>query len=82
MALCGVSVAPIHRLLESNPRLQEVILCLDHDEAGHKAARRIAAELLREWNVTVSAAFPSQKDWNDELLSFRQEENQGMAMTM
>ena len=82
VALCGVSVAPIHRLLESNPRLQEVILCLDHDEAGHKAARRIAAELLREWNVTVSAAFPSQKDWNDELLSFRQEENQGMAMTM
>ena len=55
VALCGVSAAPIHRLLEAQPQLEEVILCLDNDEAGHKAARRIAAELLREWNVTVSA---------------------------
>ncbi len=82
VALCGVSAAPIHRLLEAQSQLEEVILCLDDDEAGHKAAHRIAAELLREWNVTVSAEFPSQKDWNDELLSFRQEENQGLTMSM
>lgn len=82
VALCGVSAAPIHRLLEAQPQLQEVVLCLDNDEAGHKAARRIAAELLREWNVSVSAEFPSQKDWNDELLSFRHEENQGLTMSM
>ena len=41
-----------------------------------------AYKLLNEWNVTVSAEFPSQKDWNDELLSFRQEENQGLTMSM
>lgn len=82
VALCGVSAAPIHRLLEAQPQLEEVILCLDNDEAGHKAARRIAAELLREWNVTVSAEFPSQKDWNDELLSFRPEESQGLTLSM
>ena len=82
VALCGVSAAPIHHLLETQPQLEEVTLCLDNDEAGHKAARRIAGELLREWNVTVSAEFPSQKDWNDELLSFRQEENQGITMSM
>ena len=82
VALCGVSAAPIHRLLEAQPQLEEVILCLDNDEAGHKAARRIAAELLREWNVTVSAEFPSQKDWNDELLATSQEESQGLTMSM
>ena len=82
VALCGVSAAPIHHLLEAKPQLQEVVLCLDNDEAGHKAARRIAAELLREWNVTVSAEFPIQKDWNDELLSFRPEESQGLTMSM
>ena len=82
VALCGVSAAPIHRLLEAQPQLEEVVLCLDNDEAGHKAARRIAAELLREWNVTVSAEFPSQKDWNDELLTNRQEEAQGLTMSM
>ena len=82
VALCGVSAAPIHHLLETQPQLEEVTLCLDSDEAGQAAARRIAGELLREWNVTVSAEFPTLKDWNDELLSFRQEETQGMAMTM
>ena len=62
--------------------LWEVTLCLDSDEAGHNAARRIAGELLREWNVTVSATFPSQKDWNDELLANHQEENESIIMTM
>jgi hypothetical protein len=82
VAMCGVSATPIHHLLETQLQLQEVVLCLDNDEAGHKATRRIAAELLQEWNVTVSAEFPSQKDWNDELLSFRPEESQGLTMSM
>ena len=82
VALCGVSAAPIHHLLETQPQIGEVTLCLDSDEAGHNAARRIADELLREWNVTVSAEFPNQKDWNDELLANHQEESESMTMTM
>ena len=82
MALCGVSAAPIHHLLETQPQIGEVTLCLDSDEAGHNAARRIAGELLREWNVTVSAEFPSQKDWNDELIANRQEEALELTMSM
>ena len=82
VALCGVSAAPIHHLLETEPQLEEVALCLDNDEAGHNAARRIAGELLREWNIAVSAEFPSQKDWNDELLATHQEESQGLTMSM
>ena len=82
VALCGVSAAPIHHLLETQPQIGEVTLCLDSDEAGHNAARRIAGELLREWNVTVSAEFPSQKDWNDELLANHQEESESMTMTI
>ena len=82
VALCGVSAAPIHHLLETQPQLQDVTLCLDNDKAGHNAARRIAGELLREWNVTVSAEFPTLKDWNDELLANHQEESESMTMTM
>lgn len=82
VALCGVSAAPIHHLLETQPQIEEVTLCLDNDEAGHNAARRIAGELLREWNVTVSAEFPTFKDWNDELLANHQEETQGLTMSM
>ena len=77
-----MSTAPVYHLLETQPQLEEVTLCLDNDESGQAAARRIAGELLREWNVTVSAEFPALKDWNDELLSFRQEEEQGMTMSM
>ena len=82
VALCGVSAAPIYHLLETRPQLEEIALCLDNDEAGQAAARRIASELLNEWNVTVSAEFPTLKDWNDKLLANRQEENQGMTMSM
>ena len=82
VALCGVSAAPIHRLLETQPQLEEIALCLDNDEAGQAAARRIASELLNEWNVTVSAEFPTLKDWNDELLANHQEESESMTMTM
>lgn len=82
VALCGVSAAPIHHLLETQPQLQDVTLCLDNDKAGHNAARRIAGELLREWNVTVSAEFSTLKDWNDELLANHQEESESMIMTM
>ena len=69
VALCGVSAAPIHHLLETQPQLEEVTLCLDNDEAGQSAAHRIANELLNQWNITVSAEFPTLKDWNDELLA-------------
>lgn len=82
VALCGVSAAPIHHLLVTQSQLEEVTLCLDSDEAGRNAARRIAGELLREWDVTVSAEFPTLKDWNDELLANHQEENESMTMTM
>lgn len=72
VALCGVGMEPITHFLETYPQLKEVILCLDNDEAGHKAAQRIAKLLLAEWVVTVSAHFPDEKDWNDELLSANQ----------
>lgn len=81
VALCGVGSAPIQRYLETVPQLEEVTLCLDNDEAGHKAAQRIARELLDEWEVEVSAHFPDHKDWNEELLAGQEEELEpGTAM--
>lgn len=82
VALCGVGSASIQRFLEDCPQLEEVTLCLDNDEAGHKAAGRIAEELLEEWEVEVSAHFPDHKDWNEELLSPSQEETMGQVMAM
>ena len=67
VALCGVGISPIERLLDEVPQLEEVTLCLDNDQAGHDAALRIARQLLDEWEVTVTAHFPDYKDWNEEL---------------
>ena len=82
VALSGVSAAPIHRLLEAQPSWKKSSCAWTMTMPVIKPPRRIAAELLREWNVTVSAEFPSQKDWNDELLSTSQEESQGLTMSL
>ena len=81
VACCGTSVQPVLERLRQNPKLNMVYLCLDNDEAGHKAAQRIARELLDEWEVEVSAHFPDHKDWNEELLAGQEEELEpGTAM--
>lgn len=82
VALCGVGSAPIKRFLEEVPQLEKVVLCLDNDEAGHNAAMRIAREMLDEGEVEVSAHFPQQKDWNEELLHPFPEENMEPVMAM
>ena len=61
VACCGTSAIPVITCLDRMVRPEEVVLCLDNDEAGHKAARRIAGELLREWNVTVSAVLSTTR---------------------
>ncbi|MEG0218018.1 MAG: DUF3991 and TOPRIM domain-containing protein, partial [Raoultibacter sp.] len=40
VALCGVGSQAMHWMLAQNPQLTEVALCLDNDEAGHKATAR------------------------------------------
>lgn len=76
VALCGVGITPIERFLDSCPQLSEVTLCLDNDGAGHKAAHRIAGQLLHEWDgLSVSAHFPDLKDWNEQLLQEQKMKN-------
>lgn len=76
VALCGVGITPIERFLDTCPQLSEIALCLDNDDAGHKAAHRIASQLLHEWDgLSVSAHFPNLKDWNEQLLQEQKTEN-------
>jgi len=76
VALCGVGITPIERFLDTSPQFSEITLCLDNDGGGHKAAHRIAGQLLNEWDeLTVSAHFPDLKDWNEQLLHEQNVEN-------
>ena len=66
-ALCGTAEHAILWMLEQNPQIQKIGLCLDHDPAGIEAAGRLA-ELLREKGYSQIQCFrPAHKDWNEAL---------------
>ena len=55
------------------PDTQIVDLCLDNDDAGHKARERMA-EQLRERGVMTERLVPELKDWTEDLLRAQKEE--------
>ena len=65
-AACSVSDRVLFQMLEDNPNLKEVFLCLDNDEAGHKAAKRISDKLFVR-GVKTHILTPTGKDWNEDL---------------
>ena len=66
VALCGTSSQPLLGMLERCPNIENVLLCLDNDEAGQLATRRLA-KVVREKGLTVGVRVPVHKDWNQDL---------------
>lgn len=77
VACCGTSIQPVLQMLEQAPQLDTVLLCLDNDEAGHQASRRMREQL--EARYSVERLIPENKDWNDDL-TLSDENAQGFAM--
>ena len=71
VACCGTSIQPVVKMLERMPQIHTVLLCLDNDEAGHLANQRMKAQL--EANYMVERLVPVNKDWNDDLTTFREQ---------
>lgn len=67
VALCGVSEHALLQMLEDNPNIQKVSLCLDHDEAGRKAVKRITEILSERGYQQVFPLFSAFKDWNEDI---------------
>lgn len=66
LSLEGLAPTPLLNYLSRNPTVTRVVLMLDNDEAGRRAARSIAARLPP--HITVSTIFPPHgKDWNEAL---------------
>ena len=65
VACCGTSIQPVLQMLEQVPQLDTVLLCLDNDEAGHQASRRMREQL--DARYSVERLIPENKDWNDDL---------------
>ncbi len=67
VALCGTAEHAMLWMLEQDPGIRRIILCLDHDEAGIEASGRLA-EIAREHRCeTVFLCQSIYKDWNEDL---------------
>lgn len=71
-AACSVSDKVLWQCLKDQPYIKQVYLCLDSDEAGQTAAKRIA-EKLEKKSIKHEILVPSHKDWNEDLLQLRKE---------
>lgn len=49
---CGVSDRVLWQMMKDNPQIDTVYLCLDNDEAGHKANKRISDALFDKGHNT------------------------------
>ena len=74
VALCGTSEHAMLWMLEQNPQLQEIALCLDQDAAGRKAVARLTGVLQEYGYSEIVPKLPEAKDWNDELVAQRRAE--------
>lgn len=67
-ASCSVSDRVLFQTLKDNPNIRQVVLCLDSDEPGQTAAKRIADKLFVQGTVS-EILVPVHKDWNEDLLA-------------
>jgi hypothetical protein len=70
VALCGLSEQAMIKMLEMNPDLSHVVLCLDYDPAGIEASEKFM-DLLKEKAISCSQLLSDEKDWNEELKAKR-----------
>ena len=66
-ACCGVGYQVMWQMLQDNPYIKTVVVCLDNDQAGKNATKRMVEDLY-EKGITSEILFPEHKDWNEDLL--------------
>lgn len=64
-ACCGVADRVMWQMLEDHPNIKSVFLCMDNDDAGQKADKRIS-ERLTQKGIQSKILVPLKKDWNDD----------------
>lgn len=74
-APCSVADRVLFQCLKDNPNICEVYLCLDNDEAGQNAAKRIADKLF-VMGYKTEILVPANKDWNEDLIISQKEGEQ------
>lgn len=80
-ACCGVADHVLWQMLEDNPNIKTVYLCLDNDEAGQAAAKRISEKLFTK-GIQTQILVPIHKDWNEDLLHPPETEEEICTLSM
>ena len=66
VSLCGVSEQAMLKMIEINPHLNHVILCLDYDIAGIETSEKFN-DILADRKIRCDKLMPEYKDWNEDL---------------
>lgn len=66
ISLCGVSEQAMLKMIEINPHLNHVILCLDYDIAGIETTEKFY-DILIDRKIRCDKLMPKYKDWNEDL---------------
>lgn len=74
ISLGGVSSKALENYLKENPNIQNIILCLDNDAAGHFACQHISEKYMG--NYKIERHTPEGKDFNEEVKSYIKETEQ------
>lgn len=67
VSLGGVTDKAILKFLENRTDIEEINICTDNDEAGHRFASEISQKLGRNYHITRE--LPIGKDFNEDLVN-------------
>lgn len=74
IVLNGVSEHAMLQMLKDYPKLDTIVLCLDHDPAGIEASGRLAEILVQNGYRQIKNLKSKCKDWNEDLKFLHGEE--------
>lgn len=80
-AACCVGDQVLFQMLELNPNIDTVCLCMDNDAAGQAANKRISDKLFIQ-GIKHEVLVPNFKDWNEDLLYDEQEETECQTLQL
>lgn len=66
VSLSGCSDIALKQRLSDDPRIKQIVFCLDNDERGRQATEKLMSDYSANYIVKVSIP-PYGKDWNDTL---------------
>lgn len=76
VSLCSTAGIAAMKMLNDNQNIDTIYLCLDNDNAGTVGSQKLAEKIHSLGEYDVWRLYPENKDWNEDLISIKQQEIQ------